>query len=1244
MSMNLGTATAYIDLDASRFQSGLRKASQSLDSTSRQFRKNEANFKSLGTSINGNVGYFKRLDLASKSLGNQLKASQNTAKAYKGAMDDTSKAVKQAQTEHASLGQKLSTLQGHLQRSNQMYGEGSKQSQMYAKAIDSVKKQQTTLESEIEKGNVAIEEFGIAMKGAETQATGLQRELKNFKLKQIGQDMTSLGKNLTRNVTMPIAGLAGVSAKAAIDFESAFAGVRKTVNASESDMKKLETGIRDMAKEMPTAATEIAGVAEAAGQLGIKTDSILGFTKTMVMLGDSTNMSAEEAATSLARLANITGMSQNDFDKLGSTIVALGNNLATTESEITAMSLRLAGAGHQVGMSEAQIMSFAGALSSVGIEAEAGGSAFSKVMIDIQLATEKGGKKLEQFAKVAGMSSKDFKKAFEKDAASAIMKFIEGLGSAEERGMSTIGILDSMGIKEVRLRDALLRAAGASDVFSEALNIGTQAWEDNNALSNEAEQRYKTTASQIKILMNNLKELAMQIGEALLPYVQSFVDWLQNLVQKFQELSPEAKDFIVKAGLMAAAIGPLLMIIGSLITSVTTIGTALSGLGGMFGLTSSAAAGTTGALGGAAGATTGFALAIPALIGGLVLIAAKIGSSTSALDFLVDKFGFVGEFIATICESIWGTIQLTFGNIMIIIQTVGKLIAAVFKGEFHKLDDITREGWAKVENNTAKALSNMNADTTKALKLIETQSQSQLEQISSVFDVATAKLPELTKHNVGQAATAFTNALQGIDKDGLTILKGTSDNMAIILEGISADMIGTKKGADKMRENLESLAVAGGVSAKDLEKDISQAMKTINDNMVTESDKMRQNATNAFNAFKTVGTSSVKEMANNVVAEIGNMEQGSVEKLSGMGETWKGILNGVKDDGSMSSSQMRDTIIQNLSDMGITGAQLVSQLRTESTNHMNQMANEADQASKKGANAVSKNTEEAKTKSVNNAKAAKEGSKQELDQIPKVAENATKQAKQSMDKNTKEGANAVSNNMKQTSQVVMNESGKIPKDVQSNMQKSVQSMRQAGSDIYNGMNTSFSKLASQGKAHFSNLYNGVTNSTSKMASKVIADWNRIRSALSSSITGHVNIQVHGVQAALNQIASVKNAARHSNLARISSPSPFMSFMAMPANFMAMPTTNMYAQAYDMVRSDDIASYVTSQIPSSIKLDLNQGSKKKDKKSSTQSINVEVKIDKFVNETKESANEFADRVIERVIYKTQRERLAMGGVR
>ena len=385
--------------------------------------------------------------------------------------------------------------------------------------------------------------------------------------------------------TAATAAFAAAATKVGIQFESAFAGVEKTVDATEEQLAQLRSGILDMSKEIPIAATEIAGIAEAAGQLGIETDNILEFTEVMANLGVATNMTAEEAATALARLANITQMPQTEFDKLGSTIVALGNNFATTESEIVAMSLRLAGAGKQVGMSESDIMGLAAALSSVGVQAELGGSAFSRVFTMMQLASEQGGEALQAFASVAGMSADQFKQAFEEDAANALIAFIAGLGNAEASGQSAIAVLAEMAeveglssLNTVALSDVLLRAAGASNMMAEAVGVASSAWDENNALTNEATKRYETLESKLQVLKNTASAFMVTISdtwrETCAQFVAAGTEMIATLDQAFQQGGVSG---------LVAALGPALdqgvsLILSYVPTFMTVAAEILSGL------------------------------------------------------------------------------------------------------------------------------------------------------------------------------------------------------------------------------------------------------------------------------------------------------------------------------------------------------------------------------------------------------------------------------------------------------------------------------------------------------------------------------------------------------------------------------------------------------------------------------------------------------------------------------------------
>jgi TP901 family phage tail tape measure protein len=391
-----------------------------------------------------------------------------------------------------------------------------------------------------------------------------------------GRKFTSVGRDLTKYVTLPIVGLGAAALKSSIDFESAFADVTKTVTGTTSQLEALERGIRDMSQEIPASAEAIAGVAAAAGQLGIETDAILGFSRVMIDLGNTTNLSADEAATALARLANITGMSARDYDRLGSSIVDLGNNLATTEAEIVQLSLRLGAAGSQIGLSVDQTLAFAGALTSMGVEAEAGGTNLSKAFTAINSAVISGGKELDQFARISQMSAEEFSAAFREDPADAIVAFVDGLRAIRDGGGDVAAALRDSGLSGERMARVFLGLVQSGDLLTDALNIGNRAWNENTALQDEAAQRYETTASRLSILWNQVQETARIIGDELKPIlidiletaVVPFLERVRGIAEAFARLDRDKQRTILAFVGIAAAAGAVSIAIGAVAIAI----------------------------------------------------------------------------------------------------------------------------------------------------------------------------------------------------------------------------------------------------------------------------------------------------------------------------------------------------------------------------------------------------------------------------------------------------------------------------------------------------------------------------------------------------------------------------------------------------------------------------------------------------------------------------------------------------
>jgi TP901 family phage tail tape measure protein len=474
------------------------------------------------------------------------------------------------------------------------------------------------------------EGFKKGMKEATGSARGFYTQLKRLEEQQQRVDdlMSGVGQGMMISGAAMGVGL-GLAAKAAIDWESAWTGVAKVVEGSPEQMEALEGELRSLATTLPQTHAEIAGVAAAAGQLGIARKDIAEFTSVMVAMGVSTDIASEDAAMGMARLMNIMQTSTDDVDRLGSAIVGLGNDGASTEAEILNMALRIAGAGKTVGMTEAEVLGFASALASVGIEAESGGSSVSTAMIKISEAVSEGGDSLDQFATVAGVTADEFAAKFSSSPAAAMDLFVQGLGRIQDEGGDVFATLQELGMSDIQLRDAMLRLAGAGDLLTESLRAGRMAWSENTALMAEAERRYGTTEAQMAIAKNQFIDMGISLGEILLPAINKLLDIGDGLFSFFQDMPAGLQQTIVWLAVGATAITLLGGAALVAVPKIHALNTALGEIGGK------KASAVQKALGGVTGFLTGpWGIAIGAAVTVAGLFIASQAESRARVDEL----------------------------------------------------------------------------------------------------------------------------------------------------------------------------------------------------------------------------------------------------------------------------------------------------------------------------------------------------------------------------------------------------------------------------------------------------------------------------------------------------------------------------------------------------------------------------------------------------------------------------------
>lgn len=563
----------------------------------------------------------------------------------------------------------------------------------------------------------ALAQFDRATNKAASGMSGVGRAIGQVgsQITNVGRTIATVGGALTFGLTLPIAGLAREAIGAGIEFEDAFAGIAKTIEGVAdvgadgtlvlSDMgEALRDIVRTSATEIPIAATELAKIGEIAGQLGVRgTKNLDIYIDTIAKLGVTTDLTTEKAAFNIARLGNILGIAGEDIgtfaQQTGSALVELGNRTASTESEITTLAMRIAAAGRIAGLTTPEILGFSSAAAQMGIPAERGGTAVSRIFQEMGFAVGQGVEETiatiqtipEEFQGVAddlvnernqliqditrtelagalgfgeskpfeaeeqfegqlsslrlqlqhvneqlgiveaqsGVSTaaimensdalgtfaaiadqgttdasigvQDFARIFEEDAVRATELFISGLARMQEEGTLTEDMLREIGLNGVRVRDVLNRfgssanfASGEIDVLRESIGIANEGYDEMNALNVEAEKRFATFKSQLRLAENAFKDLGITIFDLIKDDLRAVVDTVIDIIDRFKNMDEESQKLILTIAAIAAAAGPLLLIVGGL---VIAIGSFVAAIGAIISLSPAAIAAIAGIAG-----------------------------------------------------------------------------------------------------------------------------------------------------------------------------------------------------------------------------------------------------------------------------------------------------------------------------------------------------------------------------------------------------------------------------------------------------------------------------------------------------------------------------------------------------------------------------------------------------------------------------------------------------------------------
>lgn len=373
-------------------------------------------------------------------------------------------------------------------------------------------------------------------------------------LDKVSKKMAKVGASLTATFTVPFTAFATMAVKSSAEIEESMLAVEKSFNATGKEMETLTNVAKKMSSNTVYSITEVADSMNYLKSAGYSVTQMENSLVTLTNLATASQVELKDASADVVKVLSQFNMSSSDTNKVANVMAATMSKTSLTLDDLTTALSIVGRTSSSVGYSIEETSAAIALLSNAGFNAEKSGSYLKSILTQLETPTTEMSKLLEELGiSVDSVNPKTNK----------LTKILETFAKA---GITSTQATTMFG-KEIDSAFMSLVSSGA-----ESLDDMTTSLTNTNSAEEEAKKQMGTLSNQLKIIKGQLAEISTQLGDILLPILKDFLgNCVMPLIDKFSNLSDSSKELIVKIGALAAALGPVIMIITKVIKGVSSL-------------------------------------------------------------------------------------------------------------------------------------------------------------------------------------------------------------------------------------------------------------------------------------------------------------------------------------------------------------------------------------------------------------------------------------------------------------------------------------------------------------------------------------------------------------------------------------------------------------------------------------------------------------------------------------------------